>query len=69
MSISSIPRHACSPVTPPGSSAAKTPDPQTDSDADDADAAQPPVQAPCRPARARGSISSPEAYALVPQSS
>ena len=47
MNISSI--AASTPVTPPDPVASKTPDPQTDDDANDAGAAQPPVQAALPP--------------------
>jgi hypothetical protein len=47
MSISSI--TASTPVNPPATSTAPTPNVQTDSDANDAGAAQPPVQAPLPP--------------------
>ncbi len=47
MNVSSIP--ASAPVNPPSSSAAKAPDPQSNGDAKDAGAAQPPVQAALPP--------------------
>ncbi len=47
MSISSIP--SSTPLTPPATSAPKTPDPQADGDANDAGAAQSPVQAALPP--------------------
>jgi hypothetical protein len=47
MNISSI--SASTPVTPPDPVASKTPDQQTADDANDAGAAQPPVQAPLPP--------------------
>ena len=47
MSISSIP--ASPPVIPPATSAPKAPDVQADGDANDAGAAQPPVQAALPP--------------------
>ncbi len=47
MSISSIP--ASAPVTPPYTTTPKAPDVQADKDANDANAAQPPVQAALPP--------------------
>jgi hypothetical protein len=47
MNISSI--SASTPVTPPDPVASKTPDQQTDDDANDAGATQPPVQAALPP--------------------
>jgi hypothetical protein len=47
MNISSI--SASTPVTPPDPVASKTPDQQTDDDASDAGATQPPVQAALPP--------------------
>lgn len=50
MSISSISVSTpVTPVTPPGTSASKTPDAQTADGTNDATAAQPPVQAPLPP--------------------
>lgn len=47
MNVSSIP--ASAPVTPPDTSAPKAPNAQADGDANDAGAAQPPVQAALPP--------------------
>ena len=47
MNVSSIP--ASAPVTPPNTSAPKAPNAQADGDANDAGAAQPPVQAALPP--------------------